>query len=98
MSNELSCPQIDDTLRLYALYCRGGFDFTLLFEEAILTIIPLAFLLVIAPFRIVYSFRKKRKVVRTPLLPLKMVRIDATHQPRAVSLLTPIFFPIRPPI
>jgi ATP-binding cassette subfamily C (CFTR/MRP) protein 1 len=72
-SNDPSCPEIDDSLYLYALFCRGAFDFTLLFEETILAILPLAILLVIAPFRIVYLFKKKRKVIVGALLPIKIV-------------------------
>ncbi|KAL9085185.1 MAG: hypothetical protein Q9165_007716 [Trypethelium subeluteriae] len=53
--------------------CRGGFDFTLLFEEAILFILPLGLLLLIAPFRLAYLARKQVKVLPGPLLYLKLV-------------------------
>lgn len=32
--------------------CRGGFDFTLTFEQSILSIAPSALLLLIVPFRL----------------------------------------------
>jgi hypothetical protein len=69
-----SCARIDDSFGPHAKACRGGFDFTLLFEESILSIPPLAMLLVLAPLRILYLSKKQKKVVQSPLLPLKLVR------------------------
>lgn len=71
--HSLSCAQIDDTFLPHALYCRGGFDFTLLFEETILTLLPLALFLIVAPFRIWYLFKKEAKVIHSSLLPIKIV-------------------------
>lgn len=68
-----SCTLVDDTFGPYAHGCRGGFDFTLLFEEAILSILPLALLLIIIPFRISYLVRRTIKVNRSLLLPTKLV-------------------------
>ncbi|OAQ77246.1 ABC multidrug transporter [Purpureocillium lilacinum] len=52
--------------------CRGGFDFTLSFEESILTILPAAVFLVLAGGRCVYLFRSgdkaKREATYTPKL------------------------------
>ena len=42
-------------------YCRSGFDFTLLFEETILTIPVNALLLYLAPIRIMQLLREDRK-------------------------------------
>ena len=53
--------------------CRGGFDFTLLFQETILSILPLSLLLAVAPFRIFFLWRKRIKVHKTPLLLAKLV-------------------------
>lgn len=72
-SYSASCAEIDDTFRLYALSCRGGFDFTLLFEETILAVLPLALVVFAVPFRVFYLFRRPRKVVHSVLLPLKIV-------------------------
>ena len=72
-SRNLSCVQIDNTFGPYAEYCRGYFDFTLLFEETILTILPLGLLLLVAPFRIAYLFKRQRKVNESPLIHLKLV-------------------------
>lgn len=72
-SQELSCQTLDSTLRLHASYCRGGFDFTLLFEESILTLLPLCLFITIAPLRILYLVRKRRKVTHGGLLPVKIV-------------------------
>ncbi|PGH17633.1 hypothetical protein AJ79_00994 [Helicocarpus griseus UAMH5409] len=75
MSPSLQCQQIDNTLGPHASYCRGGFDFTLLFEESILTIAPLALLLFISPLRILYLVKKEKKVIGGPLLLSKIVAI-----------------------
>lgn len=67
------CARLDDTFGPHATDCRGDFDFTLLFEESILCLLPLTLLLIVAPFRILYLFKKDRKVVPSPLLSLKLV-------------------------
>jgi hypothetical protein len=72
------CARLDDTFGPHAANCRGNFDFTLLFEETILSILPLGILLIIGPPRIWYLFKKERKVVRSPLLSLKLVCIPST--------------------
>lgn len=70
------CTRLDDTFGPHAANCRGDFDFTLLFEETILSLTPLAILLIVAPLRILYLFKKDRKVVQSPLLSLKLVCIS----------------------
>lgn len=67
------CARLDDTFGPHAANCRGDFDFTLMFEETILSLSPLAILLIVAPLRILYLFKKDRKVVQSPLLSLKLV-------------------------
>lgn len=69
------CAVIDDSWGPYARGCRGGFDFTLLFEESVLTLLPLCLFLLVTPFRLVYLFNKKTKVVNSALLVWKLVRI-----------------------
>ncbi|KAJ5279863.1 hypothetical protein N7478_005235 [Penicillium angulare] len=59
-------------MRVWAGSCRGGFDFTLLFEEAILEILPIALILIIVPFRIYQLSQKRPKVVGSWLLLLKL--------------------------
>jgi len=68
-----SCKLVDNTFGPYAGGCRGGFDFTLLFEEGILSILPLALLLIIIPFRISYLVPRTIKVDSSLLLPTKLV-------------------------
>jgi hypothetical protein len=54
--------------------CRGGFDFTLLFEESILTL-PLQCLFLLAlPFRVCQLANTETKVVPSIRRPLKIVR------------------------
>ncbi|KAH2570366.1 hypothetical protein KXV42_008422 [Aspergillus fumigatus] len=67
-SPPLSCQQVDNTLHIPALSCRGGFDFSLLFEELILGILPLGIVLIIAPFRLYHLFWRQAKVVASWLL------------------------------
>lgn len=75
LDNSRDCASVDDTLGPWAgPKCRGGFDFTLLFTESFLTIAPLAVLLCIAPFRIIYLWSKPSKVSRSSLLYTKLVR------------------------
>ncbi|UNI18710.1 hypothetical protein JDV02_004963 [Purpureocillium takamizusanense] len=54
--------------------CRGGFDFTLTFEESILTILPAAVFLVVAGGRCVYLFRSPDKTKR-----------EATYTPKLIT-------------
>lgn len=67
------CTRVDNTFGPHAAGCRGGFDFTLLFEETILTLCPLVVLLIITPLRIHYLFQKSKKVIPSQLLSLKLV-------------------------
>ena len=67
------CNAIDQTFGPWAGPCRGGFDFTFLFESAILSILPLAVMIVLAPLRIQYLLRRTTKVVPSSLLSAKMV-------------------------
>ena len=45
------CTTIDNTVQLHAGECRGGFDFTLLFEESILILLPIALAILLATLR-----------------------------------------------
>ena len=67
------CAAVDNTFGPHAGACRGGFDFTLLFEETVLSILPLALTLLAIPLRVTYLLRRDVKVKRSPLLPLKLV-------------------------
>ena len=69
----LFCQEVDSSLRVPASSCRGGFDFSLFFEEIILGIVPLGVVLVIVPFRLWHLFRKARKVEVSWLLWAKVV-------------------------
>ncbi|RAH74153.1 multidrug resistance-associated protein [Aspergillus aculeatinus CBS 121060] len=57
--------------------CRGGFDFTALFEAAILTIGPAACFLLLSPFRIFQLYKQSPKVIssslRLPILSLAAI-------------------------
>lgn len=68
-----TCKLVDDTFGPSVGQCRGGFDFTLLFEESILSLLPLVLLLGIVPLRILYLFKKTVKVDGQYLLLSKLV-------------------------
>lgn len=76
MSQQLiGCPEgFDDTFGPWAgPVCRGGFDFTLLFEESILSILPQCIFLLILPIRIGQLMKEDVKVVPSLLRWLKVV-------------------------
>lgn len=54
--------------------CRGGFDFTLLFEEAILSIGPSSLLLLLVPWRISQLYGKRTKILPNSLAGWKLVK------------------------
>lgn len=70
-----SCRDLDNTVRAGMRSCRGGFDFSLLFEETILEILPISLIVIAVPFRIWQLSQKRRKVVGSWLLLLKLVSI-----------------------
>ncbi|EZF09743.1 hypothetical protein H103_08894 [Trichophyton rubrum CBS 288.86] len=76
-SNDICASVQDRTFGPWAQQCRGAFDFTLLFEESVLTLVPLCIMILFAPFRIAYLFRKKRKVEDTPLVHMKITSLAA---------------------
>ncbi|KAI3332982.1 ABC transporter [Ustulina deusta] len=46
--------------------CRDGFDFTLLFEESILSLIPAALFILVSPLRLVYLVKSPTKAGSSP--------------------------------
>ncbi|CAI6342532.1 unnamed protein product [Periconia digitata] len=69
-----NCAAVDRTFGPYAgEHCRGGFDFTLLFEEAIFSLIPISLVLIIAPIRLRYLWKKQNKVSSSLILPVKLI-------------------------
>jgi ATP-binding cassette, subfamily C (CFTR/MRP), member 1 len=73
MANYTDCAVIDRSFGPYAQSCRGGFDFTVLFEESILTLAPIGFVILISPFRIVHLLQREKKVAPNTLGILKLV-------------------------
>ncbi|KAI1862215.1 uncharacterized protein JN550_010371 [Neoarthrinium moseri] len=57
--------------------CRGGFDFTILFEESILAILPAACFLLLTPFRALRLLRRRIRVRRNALYVCKLAAIGA---------------------
>ncbi|KAH8694908.1 ABC transporter [Talaromyces proteolyticus] len=56
--------------------CRGGFDFTVLFEESVLSLVPAALLLVIAPFRLAHLYGQDVKLRPAALHTFKLLAIS----------------------
>jgi hypothetical protein len=73
LSSGPSCRDLDKTMRIDAGSCRGGFDFSLLFEETILEILPIALMLIVIPVRLWHLSQKRNKVVGSWLLLVKLV-------------------------
>ncbi|KAJ5249016.1 hypothetical protein N7468_000467 [Penicillium chermesinum] len=67
-----SCHDLDNSMHAWAGSCRGGFDFTLLFEETILTILPISLILILVPWRLWQLMQQNHKVNSSVLLPLKL--------------------------
>ena len=61
-SSLIACTHLDESFGPHAGDCRGGFDFTLLFEETILTLVPVGILLLVLPPRVWYLSRRAKKV------------------------------------
>lgn len=55
--------------------CRGGFDFTVLFEASILTIVPAACFLLLAPFRLFHLSKQPPKVLSSAVRVVTIVRV-----------------------
>lgn len=75
-----SCHDIDNTLRIDAGSCRGGFDFSLLFEETILGILPIALILILVPLRLRQLANKRRKVEGSSLFLFKLVSVYSLYR------------------
>jgi ATP-binding cassette, subfamily C (CFTR/MRP), member 1 len=54
-------------------HCRGGFDFTLLFEQGILALVPAAIFLLIGPVRVLFLWRDGVKTLSNPVRLGKLV-------------------------
>lgn len=78
-SQGLSCSEIDNSFQISAQNCRDAFDFTLLFEQSVLGLLPLALLLLVSPFRIFHLIPRRKKVNQSILLPLKIVSLRAEN-------------------
>ncbi|PWY65371.1 multidrug resistance protein MDR [Aspergillus sclerotioniger CBS 115572] len=86
----------DDGFGPQVNHCRGGFDFTLLFEECFLSIAPSALLLLALPFRYKQLWRKRNlKVLQSPLYWAKLVAAQVLGACQ-LSLLVIWFLPHAP--
>ena len=84
-----SCRSLDNTMRVDAGSCRGGFDFSLLFEETILSLLPIALVSILVPLRLWQLSQKRRKVVDSWLLPVKLVSLPVFTSDRAFNTCKP---------
>ncbi|KAL2022218.1 hypothetical protein VTK56DRAFT_5828 [Thermocarpiscus australiensis] len=74
----MDCITVDDNLGPWAgPSCRGGLDFTLLFEEAILSLLPTVLLVIAALLQVAYLYGRPRQTSNGNLLPLKQALIVA---------------------
>jgi ATP-binding cassette subfamily C (CFTR/MRP) protein 1 len=72
------CIAIDNIVQLHAGECRGGFDFTLLFEESILILLPIALAVLLAAFRLTTLLRSP---ITTASLWLSVTKIVSLFDP-----------------
>ncbi|PYI09672.1 P-loop containing nucleoside triphosphate hydrolase protein [Aspergillus sclerotiicarbonarius CBS 121057] len=86
----------DDGFGPQVNHCRGGFDFTLLFEECFLSIAPSALLLLALPFRYKQLWRKRNpKVLQSPVYWAKLIAAQVLGACQ-LSLLVIWFLPHAP--
>ncbi|KAL2165882.1 hypothetical protein VTG60DRAFT_3684 [Thermothelomyces hinnuleus] len=71
----MDCVAVDITWGPWAgPFCRGGLDFTLTFEESILSILPTALLIIAAALQVAFLLGRARQTANGTLLWLKQVR------------------------
>ncbi|KAJ5135875.1 uncharacterized protein N7515_005153 [Penicillium bovifimosum] len=87
-SSTALCRDLDNTLRIDAGSCRGGFDFSLLFEETILEILPILLILITIPIRLWHLSSRRNKVIGSWLIFIKLVSsgLLGVEEHRAVSI------------
>jgi ATP-binding cassette subfamily C (CFTR/MRP) protein 1 len=69
-----SClPTADDVFGPVVSGCRQNFDFTLLFEQSILTLVPAALLLLVAPLRLLQLYKASVKTRPASVGQIKLV-------------------------
>lgn len=59
--------------------CRGGFDFTLVFEDGILGLLPQAALLLLAPVRLATLRRRRDRVAKSSHLGFLKTVLDGLY-------------------
>ncbi|KAF2004654.1 P-loop containing nucleoside triphosphate hydrolase protein [Amniculicola lignicola CBS 123094] len=67
--------------------CRGGFDFTLLFEDSILSLLPQAIFLFLAPIRLATLRRRRDKVAKGSHLGFLKLTTSACYVVSSVAVL-----------
>ncbi|KAL3427034.1 hypothetical protein PVAG01_00542 [Phlyctema vagabunda] len=65
----------DDTFGPLVSSCRRSFDFTLLFEESFLSIVPSTFFILLAVLRLRSLYGKRKRVEAKPQLTIKLICI-----------------------
>lgn len=71
------CTRADDSFRSSIIpQCRGGFDFTLLFEQSVLSLAPLIMLLFAVPVRLIELVGTDVKTIPSRLHLVKVVSHD----------------------
>ena len=66
MANRTDCAAIDQSFGPHAQKCRGGFDFTVLFEESILTLAPIGLIVLLSPSASFISSTERKRLLRMP--------------------------------
>jgi ATP-binding cassette, subfamily C (CFTR/MRP), member 1 len=75
--------QVEDKFGPVVQGCLGDFDFTLLFEDSILSICPLLIALLLVPFRVLQLWKRSDRVRTGILHSFKLVRLSSIHVKRS---------------
>ncbi|KAF7954900.1 uncharacterized protein EAE97_000159 [Botrytis byssoidea] len=93
--NETSLVDDDNFGPFYKVPGKSTFDFTLLFEETVLSIIPSVFLLILIPPRIQHLWKSPRKVIRSHLLTSKIILLSIFSILQVVNIIAIFHSPLK---
>ncbi|TGO57755.1 hypothetical protein BCON_0062g00250 [Botryotinia convoluta] len=79
----------------YKVPGKATFDFTLLFEETILSIVPSVLLLFLIPPRIQHLWKSSRKVIRSHILTTKIILLSIFSILQIINVITISHFPLK---
>jgi ATP-binding cassette subfamily C (CFTR/MRP) protein 1 len=79
------CPEDQSFGPITSVQCRHGLDFTLLFEESFLTILPAALMIIASAIRVFFLRNKRRVVLSHSFYDIKFVSRSLNSAPSLES-------------